>query len=306
MAALKKNVLGLLGLAMLTSQCRAVSSRSTKIFEMNNFNSYGEGDAPDSAHDFDALQDGCFGAIRDGSNCVPSKPNDALVEKDPESSDNKVMKVAMKAGTYGTEQKHAGMQFYTKQLEEMSDLSSATLEYEVYFPDDFEWTLGGKLPGLHGGDRKCSGGYYADGTDCFSTRLMWREDGAGEAYLYLPMADQESSFCSKCSGNSEGTTCSDIAHCSLNRGSFSFNSGAWNKIKMQVKLNSPGDNDGTWTLYHNDKKVMSEKLAYRKSSKVPLSGMFFSTFFGGDSSEYSPSSDQSLSFKDISLYAGIV
>ena len=38
--------------------------------------------------------------------------------------------------------------------------ASATLAYEVYFPPDFDWMLGGKLPGLRQGD-ECSGGRYA-------------------------------------------------------------------------------------------------------------------------------------------------
>ena len=44
------------------------------------------------------------------------------------------------------------------------------------------WNRGGKLPGLRGGPdaRGCSGGSASDGERCFSTRLMWRTNGAGE------------------------------------------------------------------------------------------------------------------------------
>lgn len=47
------------------------------------------------------------------------------------------------------------------------------------------WNRGGKLPGLRGGPdaRGCSGGSASDGERCFSTRLMWRTGGAGEAKL---------------------------------------------------------------------------------------------------------------------------
>ena len=58
---------------------------------------------------------------------------------------------------------------------------SVSFAYSVYFPPDFDWVKGGKLPGLWGGDPTCSGGNSA--MKCFSTRLMWRAGGEGELYL---------------------------------------------------------------------------------------------------------------------------
>lgn len=43
------------------------------------------------------------------------------------------------------------------------------LEYEVYFPENFPWVKGGKLPGVIGGRTGCGGGDDAD--DCFSGML---------------------------------------------------------------------------------------------------------------------------------------
>lgn len=73
-----------------------------------------------------------------------------------------------------------GSEFYAKPLD-ISKANSVTLEYKVFFPGDFDWVKGGKLPGLYGGHTRCSGGNPA--LDCFSTRLMWRAGGAGELYL---------------------------------------------------------------------------------------------------------------------------
>jgi hypothetical protein len=73
-----------------------------------------------------------------------------------------------------------GAEFYAAPLD-ISQASNVTLEYAVYFPEDFDWVKGGKLPGLFGGHESCSGG--DDALDCFSTRLMWRAKGAGELYL---------------------------------------------------------------------------------------------------------------------------
>ena len=74
-------------------------------------------------------------------------------------------------------------EFYAKPLD-ISSANNATLEYKVFFPGDFDWVKGSKLPGLYGGHTRCSGGNPA--LDCFSTRLMWRAGGAGELYLERP------------------------------------------------------------------------------------------------------------------------
>lgn len=68
----------------------------------------------------------------------------------------------------------------------ISNASVVTLSYSVFFPVDFDWVLAGKLPGLYGGHQGCSGG--DDASDCFSTRMMWRQDGAGELYLVCQIA----------------------------------------------------------------------------------------------------------------------
>ena len=73
-----------------------------------------------------------------------------------------------------------GAEIYASPLD-ISNARSATLQYSAFFPVDFDWVLGGKMPGLYGGHSGCSGGNAA--LDCFSTRLMWRQGGAGELYL---------------------------------------------------------------------------------------------------------------------------
>jgi len=73
-----------------------------------------------------------------------------------------------------------GADFYATPLD-LTNARNVTLAYSVFFPVDFDWVKGGKLPGLYGGHIGCSGGDKA--LDCFSTRLMWRQNGAGEVYL---------------------------------------------------------------------------------------------------------------------------
>jgi len=75
-----------------------------------------------------------------------------------------------------------GAQFYATPIDlDNVELKLVSLTYSVFFPVDFDFVLGGKLPGLYGGRAGCSGGDEA--LDCFSTRLMWRKNGLGELYL---------------------------------------------------------------------------------------------------------------------------
>lgn len=78
-------------------------------------------------------------------------------------------------------QPQGGAEFYASPLEGMAKAQQMVLIYSVFFPVDFNWVRGGKLPGLYGGRSHCSGG--DDATDCFSTRMMWRQGGTGELYL---------------------------------------------------------------------------------------------------------------------------
>lgn len=68
-----------------------------------------------------------------------------------------------------------------------STFGTMLVTYEVAFDAGFDWVKGGKLPGIRGGlnSSGCSGGHESTGKDCFSTRLMWRKNGAGEGMSFL-------------------------------------------------------------------------------------------------------------------------
>lgn len=73
-----------------------------------------------------------------------------------------------------------GAEFYASPLD-ISSAQNVSLKYSAFFPSNFDFALAGKMPGLFGGHTGCSGGNPAN--SCFSTRLMWRINGAGELYL---------------------------------------------------------------------------------------------------------------------------
>jgi len=92
-----------------------------------------------------------------------------------------VLQVTYGAGTYGSA--NSGAQWYSLwNTTDGSQFQSMLLSYELAFDSNFNWVQGGKLPGLRGGPdvNDCSGGAEPDGTNCFSTRLMWRKNAQGE------------------------------------------------------------------------------------------------------------------------------
>lgn len=58
----------------------------------------------------------------------------------------------------------------------------ALLNYQVAFDPLFDFVKGGKLPGFWSGKSAsdCSGGKKSSDGSCFSVRMMWRVEGAGE------------------------------------------------------------------------------------------------------------------------------
>jgi hypothetical protein len=155
------------------------------------------------------------------------------------------------------------------------------LRYFVRFPDDFQFAKGGKLPGLYGGAAN-AGGKIPDGTDGFSTRFMWRAQGDGEVYAYLPSSEDH------------GT--------SLGRGSWSFPTGRWVSIEQAVRLNYPDEDDGTVTVWLDGVEVFhAEDLEYRTVHNLKIDGLFFSTFFGGADPSWASPRDQVIDFADFEV-----
>ncbi|KAG9318031.1 hypothetical protein JVU11DRAFT_94 [Chiua virens] len=197
-----------------------------------------------------------------------------------------------------------GADFYASPLN-LAGAHNVTLSYSVFFPVDFDWVKGGKLPGLFGGHTGCSGGSSA--TDCFSTRLMWRPQGVGELYLYAPKDKQTSALC-----NDGQSVCDTAYGFSIGRGAFNFTAGDWTHVAQTVVLNTPGKNDGVFALWVNGRlAIYRTDMLYRdvqqsekkRSSSQPAEflGLFFSTFFGGHGKKYATPREQYTWFKDFEI-----
>lgn len=107
----------------------------------------------------------------------PNSPTPGLA---PINNSGPVLQVTYPAGSLHLD---GGTQLFSLwNTTDGSVFNSMMLSYELAFDEGFPWNKGGKLPGLRGGPNPngCSGGNEPNGTDCFSTRLMWRTNGAGE------------------------------------------------------------------------------------------------------------------------------
>ncbi|MBX2863107.1 MAG: hypothetical protein KTR27_06090 [Leptolyngbyaceae cyanobacterium MAG.088] len=174
-----------------------------------------------------------------------------------------------------------GAQFYADLF--LPSQTRLRLSYYVRFAEGFDFVKGGKLPGVFGGVG-ASGGQVPNGEDGFSVRLMWRQNGQGEVYAYLPTSEKF------------GT--------SIARGAWQFEPGIWYKLEQEIKLNTPDGVDGEIRLWVNDTLVIEQSdLIFRTVDSLQIDGIFFSTFFGGGDASWATPQDTYIDFADFSVTA---
>ncbi|BAY20906.1 hypothetical protein NIES2100_06500 [Calothrix sp. NIES-2100] len=211
--------------------------------------------------------------------------NNTAVIKDPSGKFEKVLRVRYPAGSASptvSRKNHlplGGAQFSANFG--ISPKNSLRLSYYLRFSENFDFVKGGKLPGLFGGTAN-SGGDIPNGSDGFSTRFMWRKNGDGEVYAYLPTSTEY------------GT--------SIGRGKWQFQKGKWHHIEQLVVLNQPNQNNGQVQVWLDGKQVLNQKnLTFRTTDKLKIEGIFFSTFFGGSDYTWSTPKDVYIDFANFSL-----
>ncbi len=156
------------------------------------------------------------------------------------------------------------------------------LRYYVRFPADFVFVKGGKLPGLYGGEGN-RGGEQPNGSDGFSVRLMWRAQGAGEVYAYLPGQPGDYGV-------------------SLGRGSWRFTPDHWTLLELELRLNTPPRHDGSLRLWVDEKLVVEQGgLRFRDVGALRIDGLMFSTFFGGNDASWATPGTTSVYFANFAV-----
>lgn len=93
----------------------------------------------------------------------------------------------------------------------------------------------------------------------------------------------------------------------LQRGAFTIAPGGWHNISVLAALNKAPYNiaDGVLRVWYDGKLVIDQTDALIRTAPTldSVSGLFFSTFFGGSGAEWAPGSTQHAYFKDIRVAA---
>jgi hypothetical protein len=185
---------------------------------------------------------------------------------------------------------------------DMTTAKEITFGYRVFFDKGFAYRQGGKLPGVYGGNSDdealtCSDGRKDD--SCFSARLMWRTDGAGELYTYLPPGFKNNDRVCNVKPYSE---CNPDYGASIGRGSFKFPSGKWTTVSERVKLNDVGKDNGELELFVGGMSVINvDGLTLRNSATGRIRGLQVQSFFGGHEESWASPKNQSSYFTDFSV-----
>ena len=188
--------------------------------------------------------------------------------------------------------------------------TECTLSYDVYFPNDFQWCKGGKLPGIGLGTTptdSATGGEWDK--DSGSVRVMWRDDGEGGAiavgYLYLAIpggtdaAYKKQTLAYKNVTEQKGDTGHEVWGVK-NGGDFVLKRGRWNTVVIRVKLNSPGKNDGVLEMTVNGKQ-RKVPVQYRADAAVKANHVLFVSFFGGSDDSWDSPINTYAKFKNVNL-----
>lgn len=172
----------------------------------------------------------------------------------------------------------------------------ASIAFDIFIDSKFEWNKGGKLPwGFYMGERGASGGRHS--ADGGTVRIMWRRDGAAEAYLYLPKGTKQSPELDK----EPGIVRDANFGMSLWRGSFKLERGACNKIALSVGLNDVGKQNGSISLTINGKTETFNKLMWRTQDTMLISGLMGAAFFGGNDSSWASPVNTFIEVSDVDL-----
>jgi hypothetical protein len=146
----------------------------------------------------------------------------------------------------------------------LSGKASACLAYHVFFPADFDFGRGGRLPGLGGAEP----GEHGDG---FVASLVWRPNGGGSAGVRVNKG-----------GNSQTTI--------QERSDFTYPRGRWVRLEQEVVLNAPNASDGVLRVWVDGVLTVERTDAtYRSKAGVTLSSVMADAHYsGGDAAGSAP------------------
>jgi hypothetical protein len=175
------------------------------------------------------------------------------------------------------------------------EADEAILKYRMRFKDNFDFSKGGKLPGLAGvapgSDlAAAAGGGAPDGDDAWSARGMWYSDKAyksmspGEAVQYLYYPDMPGKY-----GQ-------------ILRYGLAYPRGEWVEVSSHIVMNTPGKKNGSITISVDGREVARRTgMRFRTTRDLSIDRIFFATFRGGSGSDWMSNRHGWIDFDNIQV-----
>ena len=177
--------------------------------------------------------------------------------------------------------------------------NEVTLAYDVFFSEDWDFVICGKLPGigfgLEAGDH-ASGGDWDMAGKAGSFRIMWQEGTPTSAilkgYLYLGIpggpkkayAPQGPEF--KKVGNDDDRTGYSVYY--KKHPCFKVKKGTWNNISFTVRMNTIGKADGYLRMQVNDVVREIHDIVWRTDERTKIQDVYWVSIFGGEGKKFAP------------------
>ncbi|MBL4908972.1 MAG: hypothetical protein JKX78_02945 [Alteromonadaceae bacterium] len=174
--------------------------------------------------------------------------------------------------------------------------------YEIEFHPGYDFSTGGKLPGLVGlnKDLKKSNGnqVYPDGCNAygqgpdegFSLRSMFREDGRAIGYFYHQDNPLHNGYCGEEI---------DYIH---NGEPFKFQRGVSYYVETYAQMNDANESNGIVRIWVNGQLVLERTDMMLGENRIyDINHMMFYFWHGGSSSSWAPSVDSRVSFDNVIL-----
>ena len=138
----------------------------------------------------------------------------------------------------------------------LKDQSTACLSYQILLPSDFDFNLGGALPGLLG---------QADqSNDRFLVRLAWHQGGSISATNFVTLDGKKF----KQHADGDGAT---------------IPRGRWVQLDQEVVLNAPDQENGILRVWIDGALAIDRAdFAYRVKSSVALAGVAADIYYSGE------------------------
>jgi hypothetical protein len=175
-----------------------------------------------------------------------------------------------------------------------ADYDTACMSYDIKFDANFDWSLGGKLPGLEG---VASGVAPATPTGGNHTDLGWSGRGmwvGPKAYRWAGTTNMAVSYMYH--PGQTGTYGDDV------RWNKSYVAGTWHTVKQCHTMNTIGKADGVLQAWFDGTQVLDDHAyTYRTNSTVHINYIAFALFRGGNTIDWAGKIDNTVDITNIKV-----